>query len=76
MPRLTPQRWRKLVKAFGLLGYSVSRQEGSHIVLVKPGAPRPLVIPCHGEVQVSIIKSNLRSAGITVEAFLRLLDEC
>ena len=40
----------------------------------KPGAARPLVIPDHGkELADGTLRSNLRTAGLTVEEFEKLL---
>jgi predicted RNA binding protein YcfA (HicA-like mRNA interferase family) len=57
MPRLTPQNYRTLISVFTKIGYSVDRQEGSHIVMTKPGTPRPLVIPARANVPVFVIKN-------------------
>jgi predicted RNA binding protein YcfA (HicA-like mRNA interferase family) len=51
------------------------RQEGSHRSYVKPGIPRPIVIPIYGEVPVSIIRTNLKTAGISRQEYFRLLEE-
>ena len=50
-----------------------ARQEGSHRSYVKPGITRPVVIPTYSEVPVSIIRTNLKTAGISREEFLALL---
>jgi len=34
-----------LYKVCTRLGWQLDRQSGSHLVLVKPGQPRPIVIP-------------------------------
>jgi len=75
MPRLTPIHYKVLIKIFRKKGYSISRQEGSHIVMNKPGVSRPIVIPMYSEVGVSIIKANLRSAGINNREYFRLLAD-
>jgi predicted RNA binding protein YcfA (HicA-like mRNA interferase family) len=54
-------------------GFKFARQEGSHRSCVKPGILRPIVIPTYDEVPVSIIKNNLKTAGISREEFLALL---
>jgi hypothetical protein len=35
---------------------------------------RPLVLPAYDEVPVSIIRNNLKTAGLTREEFFRLLS--
>jgi len=57
--------------------YSFVRQIGSHRSYTKPGNIRPLVIPVHNkDIAVSIIKSNMRSAGMDRETYFRLLKKC
>jgi predicted RNA binding protein YcfA (HicA-like mRNA interferase family) len=73
VPRLTPLPWRDLEKVFLAVGFVFARQEGSHRSYVKPGVPRPVVIPAYSEVPVSIIRNNLKTAGISREEFLALL---
>lgn len=75
MPRLTPQDYRALISVFSKVGYSIDRQEGSHIVMTKPGAARPLVISARAEVPVFIIKNLLRSSGTNREKYFSLLSK-
>jgi predicted RNA binding protein YcfA (HicA-like mRNA interferase family) len=74
VPRLTPLPWRTLEKVFLAAGFVFARQEGSHRTYVKPGVPRPVVIPAYSEVPLLIIRNNLRTAGISREEFLALLQ--
>ena len=41
--------------------------------MTKPGVQRPIVIPAKREVEVHVIKSNLRTAGMTRERYFELL---
>lgn len=75
MPKITPIHWKKLEKVFLNAGFQFARQEGSHRSYIKPGIPRPIVIPTYDEVPVSIIKNNLKSAGITREEYFSLLEK-
>ena len=56
-------------------GFKCVRVEGDHFVYVKPGAPRPVVIPDWDEVPVFIIKNNLRTAGLSRDDYFTLLDQ-
>ncbi len=76
MPRLTPLPWEKLVCVFEQLGYRKAGQKGSHIKLEKPGVARPLIIPRYDEVGLDVIHTLLRTAGISRDAFLKLLEDC
>jgi len=75
MPKITPINWKALEKIFLVCGFRFARQEGSHRSYVKPGIRRPLVIPTYDEVPVSIIRNNLKTAGISREEYFRLLQK-
>jgi predicted RNA binding protein YcfA (HicA-like mRNA interferase family) len=73
MPRITPFYWRDLEQVFVSAGFRFARQEGSHRSYVKAGILRPIVIPTYQEVPVSIIRNNLKTAGISRDEYFRLL---
>jgi predicted RNA binding protein YcfA (HicA-like mRNA interferase family) len=75
LPKLVTQHWTVLEKVFLEAGFRFARQQGSHRSYVKPGIPRPVVIPTYDEVPVAIIRNNLRTAGISREEYFQLLDE-
>jgi predicted RNA binding protein YcfA (HicA-like mRNA interferase family) len=75
MPRIIPIHWRLLEKVFLSVGFRFVRQEGSHRSYTKPGIPRPIVIPTYDEVPVSIIRNNLKTAGISREEYFVLLEK-
>ena len=74
MPRLTPLPWTTLEKVFLAAGFTFARQVGSHRTYVKPGVLRPLVLPTYDEVPVSIIRTNMKTAGLSREEFFELLS--
>jgi predicted RNA binding protein YcfA (HicA-like mRNA interferase family) len=76
MSRLNPLPWHKLVCVFEQIGYRKAGQKGSHVKLEKPGVARPLIVPKYDEVGRDIITNLIRTAGITRDAFLALLDRC
>jgi predicted RNA binding protein YcfA (HicA-like mRNA interferase family) len=61
---------------FENLGYRSAGQRGSHIKLEKPGVARPLIVPKYEDVGKDIIMNLIRTAGITREAFLSILERC
>ncbi len=75
MPRITPVHWRTLERVFLAAGFEFARQEGSHRSYVKKGVLRPVVIPAYNEVPVSIIRNNLKTAGISRKEYFRLLEQ-
>ena len=76
MPKITPVDYRTLSRVFELDGFTVKRQKGDHIVLTKPGVPRPVVITTSPrKVPVTHIRTNPTTAGISRERYFELLDE-
>ena len=74
MPRITPINYKKLVKVFEYLNFGLDRQEGDHLIYVKSGIKRPIVIPMYSDVPIFIIKNNIDSVGITRNEYLRILE--
>ena len=75
MPRITPIHWKTLEKVFLTAGFQFIRQEGSHRSYYRPGITRPVVIPTYDEVPVSVIRNNLKTAGISRDEYFRLLAQ-
>ena len=42
--------------------------------MVRDGIPRPIIIPKYDEIGLDIIKSNMRSAGMSREEYLKYLN--
>jgi len=76
MPRLTPIKWKVLECIFLKDGFVFERQDGSHRSYSKKGVLRPIVIPTYNEIDVEIIKSNMRTAGMSREKYFKLLEKC
>ena len=64
LPRISG---RDAVKTFEILGFSVVRQKGSHVVLRR--GDKGCVIPMHRELAIGTLRSAIKQAGITVELF-------
>jgi predicted RNA binding protein YcfA (HicA-like mRNA interferase family) len=60
---------REVVRAFEKLGWQVARQRASHIILVKPREMITLSVPNHTEVARGTLRSLIRAANTTVQAF-------
>ena len=75
MPRMTPVHWRVLEQVFLAAGFRFVRQQGSHRSYVKPGIVRPIVIPTYDEIPVSIIRNNLKTAGVSRDEYFSLLEQ-
>jgi predicted RNA binding protein YcfA (HicA-like mRNA interferase family) len=75
MPELPQLSGRETVQTFRSLGWEVSRQKGSHIILTKEGHIATLSVPDHKEVAKGTLRSLIRSAGLTVSEFLDALKK-
>ncbi|MBW4477819.1 MAG: type II toxin-antitoxin system HicA family toxin [Tolypothrix brevis GSE-NOS-MK-07-07A] len=64
----------EVIKTFEKLGWEVSRQRGSHIIMTKEGHPATLSVPNHKEVARGTLRSLISKAEITVDEFLEALE--
>ncbi|MBK9261204.1 MAG: type II toxin-antitoxin system HicA family toxin [Polyangiaceae bacterium] len=70
MPTLPVLSGQEVVRVFGTFGWSVARQRGSHIVMIKEGAMATLSIPDHKEVARGTLRSLIRAANLTIDEFV------
>ena len=73
--KLTPTDWRTLVRIFEADGFTQERTAGSHVVLSKPGVLRPVIVPKYAEVGLDVIRSNMRTAGMSRSRYFSLLEK-
>ncbi|MBI4772999.1 MAG: type II toxin-antitoxin system HicA family toxin [Deltaproteobacteria bacterium] len=76
MPRITPVHWKTLECIFLKDGFVFERQVGSHRSYVKEGVARPIVIQQRSEIAVSLIQSNMRTAGMSRDRYFELFTQC
>lgn len=57
------------VRKFERAGWTVARQRGSHVMLVKSGYEYTLSIPQHDELGPGLLRKLIRQAALTVEEF-------
>jgi len=75
LPRLSGEEVVKvLTKKFG---FEVSRQRGSHVVLVKyvDGRKIGTVVPLHKELKAGTLMGVLRLAQISKDDFIKALED-
>ena len=72
LPRLSG---REVIKLLLKINFSVARQKGSHIILVKETekGKRAVVVPNHKEIDKGTLLEIIRQAGLTKEEFIELL---
>ncbi len=75
MAKLSPTHWRIQLKIFETYGCTYERKKGSHHILTCPEGKRAVVIPEYDEVDVDIIKNNMRTAGMSRNQYFSLLDK-
>lgn len=68
MPELPKISGNKAIKVFKRLGFNEARQRGSHVVLRKEH--KGCVVPRHKTLAVGTLRSAIRQAGLTVDAFI------
>ena len=75
MPSIRPVSYGTLVRVFESDGFVLARQSGDHLIYVKAGLRRPLVIPAYASVPVFVIRNLLRTSGMTRERYFLLLGQ-
>lgn len=75
--RLKPHSYREVIKALNKLGFRAVRQRGSHLVLKGffKDRKRTVVVPKHREIAVGTLRGIMFQAGLTVDEFLKLIEE-
>lgn len=73
MPALRPLSWRTFVRFAESRGWGHDRTRGDHIVYVKPGLARPLVIRRLKDIPVFELRANLRTMGVRPEDLIDFL---
>ena len=65
----------KVVKALKSVGFQITRQSGSHIIMIKykDGKKLTVVVPNHDEIAKGTLLSIIAQSGLSKEEFLRLL---
>ena len=75
MPAIRPVHYSILVRVFELDGWAYHHTRGDHLIYVKSGCKRAVVIPKWDEVPIFIIQNNLRTAGMSRERYFELLSK-
>lgn len=61
------------VKALERVGFVVSRQRGSHIILRRAQPLARTTVPNHKELDRGTLRAIIRQSGLTVDEFVALL---
>ena len=71
MPKLPHVSGAETVRALQRLGFEVTRQRGSHIIL-RRGASG-CVVPNHRDIKIGTLAGVLRQAGVSSDEFIAAL---
>jgi len=74
--KLSPISWKRLRCVFEHDGFVFKPGKGDPWKGEKAGVARPIVIPVYDEVGLDIVRSCMRTAGMTRERYLKLLEKC
>lgn len=72
MPKLPVVSGAEAVRALERLGFTVTRQRGSHLVLRRKSSG--CVVPNHRELKTGTLAGILKQAGVSVEEFISALQ--
>ena len=77
MARLRPLPARDVIKALRKLGFEPVRMKGSHVILKHPDG-RLVVVPVHPgeEIGRGLLRKIIREAMVSVEEFIRAVEDC
>jgi predicted RNA binding protein YcfA (HicA-like mRNA interferase family) len=70
LPRISG---RECVKALQEAGFYVTRQKGSHIMMLRDDPYAKTIVPNHREIHKGTLRSIIRDAELTVDEFIELL---
>ena len=73
MTKLPRVSGRECIAALTRAGFTVRRQQSSHVVLRRDEPFAQLVVPDHHELDRGTLRAVLRQAGLSVEEFVGLL---
>ncbi len=71
MPKLPVVSGADTIRALELMGFKVTRQRGSHIVLRK--GSQGCVVPNHKELKAGTLAGIIKQAGISIDDFVDAL---
>ena len=71
MSKLPVVSGKETIKALERLGFTITRQKGSHVVLRKGNIG--CVVPNHKEIKSGTLAGIIRQAGLSVDEFIDAL---
>lgn len=75
MAKLTPIKRQRFEAFLRLIGCTLKRTKGDHFIYSRQDLKRPVVITADKEVPAFIIRSNLRTLGMSSEEYLNIIEQ-
>jgi len=75
MPKIASVHWKKFEKFLLSVGCTFHREKGDHRVYWKEGLNRPVIIPRDKQLPPFIILNNLRTLGISRQAYIDFMHD-
>jgi predicted RNA binding protein YcfA (HicA-like mRNA interferase family) len=75
MAVIGPINFKKFEKFLLHIGCKYKRTKGSHVIYDRSDLKRPVVVPKGSEVTTSIVRSNLRTLGLTTQQYSDILKK-
>ncbi|MEQ8674823.1 MAG: type II toxin-antitoxin system HicA family toxin [Aggregatilineales bacterium] len=73
MTKLPVVSSKECIKALAKVGFVVSRQKGSHIILYREDPYAKVVVPEHRELAKGTLRRIIRDSDLTVDEFIAIL---
>lgn len=73
MSKLAGISARECIRALQSIGFYISKQQGSHVILRRDDPYAKTVVPNHKELKVGTLRGIIRDANLSVDEFLELL---
>jgi predicted RNA binding protein YcfA (HicA-like mRNA interferase family) len=64
---------KEVRRALERAGFSLDRQQGSHMVFCRENPYRAVVVPDHKQIRPGTLRAIIRQAGLTLDTFLEML---
>jgi predicted RNA binding protein YcfA (HicA-like mRNA interferase family) len=66
---------RECAKTLSKAGFTLKRQQGSHMILRRDDPFTQLVVPDHKELDRGTLRAIIRQSGLSIDEFVKLLSE-
>ena len=64
---------KECIKALKKVGFEITRQRGSHVILTKENPKFTIIVPNHKQLDRGTLRAIIRQVDLTVDEFVQLL---